>query len=283
MKATPPRKYSSCQTSTAATTHSAKPVSEIAFGVRRDSISRSRISVWYSRAVELIYGGDAIRRAPRRPAGSAARREVGGEQRQPRAAEPAAALADPDPVGGAGEQHRPVRRRVHPHAHGAPRSGAAGGPRDRLPDPARAGVAAHAPAHRRPVARGVADEVAAQHVARVRGGSAGERAAPPEPAEPVARAGPGEEGDDPTLDPVEPGAVRRGLGGLPRENDAAAGDGTAREQRCTHSDTSDGFPSRRAPVAAADSFRARAPPRSRDPSRARTIATSAAGVQRRRP
>ena len=40
MKATPPRKKSRCQTSAAATTLSAKPVSEIAFGVRRDSISR---------------------------------------------------------------------------------------------------------------------------------------------------------------------------------------------------------------------------------------------------
>src|SRR3954452_23684928 len=218
MKATPPRKYSSCQTSTAATTHSAKPVSEIAFGVRRDSISRSRISVWYSRAVELIYGGDAIRRALRRPAGSAARREVGGEQRQPRAAEPAAALADADPARGAREQHRPVRRRVHPHAHRAARRGAAGGPRDRLPDPVRAGVAAHPPAHRRPVARGVADEVAAQHVARVRAGGAGERAARPEPVEPVARADAVDDANDPAPDPVEPGPVRGGLGGLPREN-----------------------------------------------------------------
>ena len=33
-------------TSTAATTHSANPVSEIAFGVSRDSISRMRISAW---------------------------------------------------------------------------------------------------------------------------------------------------------------------------------------------------------------------------------------------
>ena len=47
----PPRKKYSSQTSTAATTQSAKPVSEIAFGVSRDSIRRLRTSAWYSRAV----------------------------------------------------------------------------------------------------------------------------------------------------------------------------------------------------------------------------------------
>ena len=46
MNAMPPRKKYSCHTSTAATTHRAKPVSEIAFGVSRDSIRRLRISVW---------------------------------------------------------------------------------------------------------------------------------------------------------------------------------------------------------------------------------------------
>src|SRR5688500_6476749 len=51
MKAIPPsRKYSS-QTSTAATTQRARPVSEMAFGVRRDSIRRLRISAWYSARV----------------------------------------------------------------------------------------------------------------------------------------------------------------------------------------------------------------------------------------
>ena len=44
MKATPPRKKSRSQTSAAASRLSARPVIEIAFGVRRDSISRSRIS-----------------------------------------------------------------------------------------------------------------------------------------------------------------------------------------------------------------------------------------------
>jgi hypothetical protein len=43
MNATPPRKNSCCQTRTAASTFSARPVSEIAFGVRRESISRLRI------------------------------------------------------------------------------------------------------------------------------------------------------------------------------------------------------------------------------------------------
>ncbi len=45
MKAIPARKKSRSTTSTAAATLSTKPVSEIVFGVRRDSISRSRISV----------------------------------------------------------------------------------------------------------------------------------------------------------------------------------------------------------------------------------------------
>jgi hypothetical protein len=47
----PPRKKYSSHTSTAATTQSAKPVSEIALGVRRDSIRRLRTSAWYSRAL----------------------------------------------------------------------------------------------------------------------------------------------------------------------------------------------------------------------------------------
>src|ERR1700679_1763179 len=42
MNAIPPRKYSRSQTSTAATKFSASPVSEIALGVSRDSIRRSR-------------------------------------------------------------------------------------------------------------------------------------------------------------------------------------------------------------------------------------------------
>ena len=42
MNATPPQKNSVCQTSSAATMLSAKPVSEIAFGVRRDSMSLLR-------------------------------------------------------------------------------------------------------------------------------------------------------------------------------------------------------------------------------------------------
>ena len=51
MNAIPPsRKYSS-HTSTADTTQRARPVSEIAFGVSRDSISRLRISAWYSARV----------------------------------------------------------------------------------------------------------------------------------------------------------------------------------------------------------------------------------------
>jgi len=44
MNATPPRKNSRSHTSTAATTFSANPVSEIALGVRRDSIRRLRTS-----------------------------------------------------------------------------------------------------------------------------------------------------------------------------------------------------------------------------------------------
>ena len=44
MKAMPPAIHQPCQISAAATTHSAKPVSEIAFGVSRDSISRLRNS-----------------------------------------------------------------------------------------------------------------------------------------------------------------------------------------------------------------------------------------------
>ena len=44
MNAIPPRKNSAPTTSPAATRLSAKPVSEIAFGVSRDSISRLRIS-----------------------------------------------------------------------------------------------------------------------------------------------------------------------------------------------------------------------------------------------
>jgi len=44
MKAMPPRKKSRSHTSTAARMFSAKPVSEIALGVRRDSISLLRTS-----------------------------------------------------------------------------------------------------------------------------------------------------------------------------------------------------------------------------------------------
>jgi hypothetical protein len=51
MKAMPPSTKRSSQISAAATTHSTKPVSEIAFGVRRDSISRLRTRSWYSRAL----------------------------------------------------------------------------------------------------------------------------------------------------------------------------------------------------------------------------------------
>ncbi len=61
MNAMPPRKNSRSQTSTAASTLSAKPVSEIALGVSRDSISAV--------AHELAPLARADRRArPRRPA-----------------------------------------------------------------------------------------------------------------------------------------------------------------------------------------------------------------------
>src|SRR5688572_33213134 len=49
MNAIPPSRNSSSHTSTAATTQRRKPVSEMAFGVSRDSIRRLRISAWYSR------------------------------------------------------------------------------------------------------------------------------------------------------------------------------------------------------------------------------------------
>src|SRR3954466_4976231 len=42
MNATPPHVYQPCQTRTAATTLSARPVSEMALGVKRDSMSRLR-------------------------------------------------------------------------------------------------------------------------------------------------------------------------------------------------------------------------------------------------
>ncbi len=62
MKAKPPRKNSSSQTSTAASTFSRKPVSEIVFGVRRDSISRLRTS---SRRSPAPIGARALRGVPR--------------------------------------------------------------------------------------------------------------------------------------------------------------------------------------------------------------------------
>src|SRR4051794_26900323 len=49
MKTTPARKNSRSATRTAATTHRTKPVSEMAFGVRRDSIRRLRTSSRRSR------------------------------------------------------------------------------------------------------------------------------------------------------------------------------------------------------------------------------------------
>ena len=45
MNAMPPAIHQPCRISTAATTQSAKPVSEIAFGVSRDWINRLRNSV----------------------------------------------------------------------------------------------------------------------------------------------------------------------------------------------------------------------------------------------
>ena len=60
MNATPPTKYRRCQTSAAARTLSAKPVSEIALGVSRDSISRSRT---ISRRLPLVSGARPLRRA----------------------------------------------------------------------------------------------------------------------------------------------------------------------------------------------------------------------------
>ena len=67
MKARPPRKNSSSKTSTAATTFSTRPVIEIAFGVRRDSIRRlratSRIST--TRSPVRVRGSIVLKRAPR--------------------------------------------------------------------------------------------------------------------------------------------------------------------------------------------------------------------------
>src|SRR6185436_5833068 len=87
-----------------------------------------------------------------------------------------------------------------------------------------------------------AEVVGAQHVAGVIARRVGKRPARPEPAEPMMRADPVDEPDDLALDAVQPGVLRVRGARLPREHGAAADHGTASEQRCTHSETSDGSP-----------------------------------------
>ena len=91
----------------------------------------------------------------------------------------------------------------------------------------------------------------AQHVARVVARRAGERAAGPQPPQPVAGADPVDEPDDLALGPVE----RRRSWPTARAGCQASTaqqqiDGTASKQRCTHSDTSDGSPLSARPGAA---------------------------------
>src|SRR4051812_48519556 len=114
MNASPPSTYSSCQTRTAATRHSRKPVSEIALGVSRDSMSRLVTTAWYSRAVVgrgwAMPGGKAgCRSAPR---GKARR-----EHRHAKGPQPPGAPADPDPPEPRVDDRRAVRRRREPARH----------------------------------------------------------------------------------------------------------------------------------------------------------------------
>src|SRR5690349_19091126 len=104
---------------TAATRQRVKPVSEIALGVSRDSMSRLVTTAWYSRAVvgrgRAMPGGEPS--DPARRGRSAGRGQVGREDGHLATAEHADAPRDADAAEAAHQQRLAVWGGVHPHAH----------------------------------------------------------------------------------------------------------------------------------------------------------------------